>query len=194
MKKKPLYNDTVNILEESKETLQQRVEEKKYNSGYLEELKSLHNLSILLTNSLEANERLNESAKDRIQNIQMLHSLGHDDDEAIEMEESQAMEIEEDDEMDEDQRRAIEQAKDLRERKRKMNTGDYLSLNQAENEDKEIIGDTNKKEILKEIFKEKKDKENKNQGNVIEEESDEEFQALESRILKQNLTASKVSS
>lgn len=41
MKKKPLYNSQVNIQEEErKETLQQRMEDKKYNVSYLEELRS----------------------------------------------------------------------------------------------------------------------------------------------------------
>jgi len=42
MKKKPLYNSQMNIQEEErKEALQQKVEDKKYNMDYLEELRSI---------------------------------------------------------------------------------------------------------------------------------------------------------
>jgi len=41
MKKKPLYNAQMNIQEEErKEALQRRMEDKKYNTSYLEELRS----------------------------------------------------------------------------------------------------------------------------------------------------------
>ena len=128
-----------------------------------------------------------------MQNVKTLQDMGHDEEDILRPKESDMMQIEDEDdeEMDENQKKAIEKAKDIREKKRKLNSGDYISLTQNNKEDEALMDNLNKKQVLKDIFKESPErKENREMGQEIEEESDEEFNALENRILKQNVNIS----
>ena len=126
-----------------------------------------------------------------MQSIKTLQDLGHDEEEILGPQKDDFMQIEEDDEeMNEEQKKAIEKAKDIREKKRKLNSGDYISLTQTDKND--MIGDLRTKDVLTDVFKESEGKkDDKEMSQEIEEESDEEFNELENRILKQNVNISK---
>jgi len=121
--------------------------------------------------------------------------LGHDEMEILENQEMEiaGLEDDEDDELNEAQQREIEKAKGLREKKRKLNSGDFISLNNENRETEDLYGNINSSKIMMNIFDQDSDqKENKSINKDMEEESDEEFNAMENRILKQNVNMSKI--
>jgi len=121
--------------------------------------------------------------------------LGHDEMDILENQEMEigGLEDDEDDELNEVQQREIEKAKGLREKKRKLNSGDFIALNNENRDTEDLYGAINSNKIMMNIFNEDSDqKENKSINKEMEEESDEEFNAMENRILKQNVNMSKI--
>ena len=126
MQKKPLYNAQAmaNQEEEEKETLQQRMENKKYNADYLDELRSITREYFQKINPQTGdNARRNETARDMMTSAKTWQDLGHDEMDILENQEMEirGLEDDEDDELNEAQQREIEKAKGLREKKRKPN-------------------------------------------------------------------------
>ena len=132
-----------------------------------------------------------------MQNVQTLTDLGHMEEEIVEnqaaqkMEEDVAEEEEDEDHMDEAQLKEIEKAKEYRERKRKQDAGDYISLKTNERE-QEIGPSYTKDRALQNIFKDEDQSKEKRQfyQEMEDEESDEEFRKLEASIVKQNVNTS----
>jgi len=185
MQKKPLYNAQAMSMqeeEETKETLQQRLENKKYNNDYLEELR-------------RDNEKRNENAREMMNSAKTWQDLGNDDMEILENQEMEyaGLEDEEDEELNPAQMREIEKAKGLREKKRKLNSGDFISLNNENRDTEDLYGAMNSNKIMMNILNDDNEaKENKRMNQEMEEESDEEFNAMENRILKQNVNMSNI--
>lgn len=132
-----------------------------------------------------------------MQNIQTLADLGHMEEEIIENQAAEKMEEdgadfeEDEDQMDEAQLREIEKAKEYRERKRKQEAGDYISLQNNERE-QEVGPSYNKDRALQNIFKDEGQSREKRQfyQEMEDEESDEEFRKHEASMIKRNVNTS----
>jgi hypothetical protein len=132
-----------------------------------------------------------------MQNIQTFTDLGHMEEEIIENQAAEKMEEdgadfeEDEDQMDEAQLREIEKAKEYRERKRKQEAGDYISLQNNERE-QEVGASYNKDRALQNIFKDEGQSKEKRQfyQEMEDEESDEEFKKHEASMIKRNVNTS----
>lgn len=132
-----------------------------------------------------------------MQNVQTLTDLGHMEEEIVEnqaaekMEEDNVEADENEDQMDEAQLKEIEKAKEHRERKRRQNAGDYISLTNNERE-QEVGPSYTRDRALQNIFKDEAESKEKRKfyQEMEDEESDEEFRKLEASIVKQNVNKS----
>ena len=140
------------------------------------------------------NQKQSESAREMMYNVKTLTDLGHEEEEILEPTEAEQvqMDIENDDDeegyMDPSQLKKIQDAKDWREKKRRQNAGDFISLNK-DNQDNGLDTGYDKQGLIMSILKDKP-KEDKNLKQEIESESDDEFTQMENKIIQMNVNKS----